>query len=129
MKVVKNTIAALALLFAFSPLMVHGQSTDPNSAGNSLDKASSTQSTSSAPVYGNTTSSSATSKMSNSSSSSSFDAGGNGNGNGGVGQGNGNGNQDHLPINGNIVFLLVAGVAIGIKVSVDYSKKFKAQNI
>jgi len=52
---------------------------------------------------------------------------GNGNGNGGVGNGNGNGNADHLPINNGLVFLLIAGVAIGIKLSMNGSRKIAYQ--
>ena len=40
---------------------------------------------------------------------------------------NGNGNSDHLPINNGIVFLMIAGVAIGIKVVANRVKKLQPQ--
>lgn len=50
---------------------------------------------------------------------------GNGKGNNGNGNGNG-GNNNSLPINGGIVFLLIAGTLIGVKVVFDANKKVRA---
>jgi hypothetical protein len=69
------------------------------------------------PVYGDSTST----------SNGNGNAYGQNNGNGGYGNGNGNGNQNNLPINNGILFLFVAGVAIGIKVVTGKAKKLQAQ--
>jgi hypothetical protein len=66
------------------------------------------------PVYGDST------------GTSNGNAYGQNNGNGGYGNGNGNGNN--LPINNDILFLLIAGVVIGIKVMVGQAKKAQTQN-
>jgi len=78
------------------------------------------QPTTSGPTYGNTT----VTPISDITPSKALSASSqNLNGNGGVGNGNGNGNQDHLPINNGIVFLLIAGIAIGAKTLFNNSPK------
>jgi len=105
MKTLKLTITAIALLFglfALSPAMA-------------------------TPSYGDSTSAPGNSGNAPGHNSDGTNGNGNGNGNGGVGNGNGNGNQNHLPINGGIVFLMIAGVAIGIKVVTNRVKKLQPQ--
>jgi hypothetical protein len=95
MKIVKHIITTVVLLFAM--LAFH--------------PAMATQ-----PVYGDTTSA-----PGNSGNAPGHTNNGNGNGNGGYGNGNGNGNN--LPINNGIVFLLAAGLVIGIRIIATANKK------